>query len=456
MARILITVHKFFPQHKAGTEVLTLKIAKELLNRGHEILVVSCDPPDQDARHATGPESQDYEYDGIKVHAIGESLRLKNYSYQHEFIHPEIGEHFASVLNQFKPDLVHIMHAQNLSARVIEKAKELGLRVILSPTDFWFICPIVQLKRTDGTICRGPGPDAEHCITCYTPELLPPQEQFVEAFKKKIPMGGLLGDSLIGNLFYKSYLSKKEVFAKEATRQRPGALKEIGNKVDAITVPTEIMKELFVENGFRQELIHKIPFGIDTSLLEPFQTKVASDKIRIGFIGTIYEHKGLDILIEAFQMLDPGTRSELKIYGSTEQFPEYASQVQELAQSKDSHKSKIRFLGTFKNQDLGKVLTEIDVLVVPSRWYENTPLVMQSALATKTPLIVTDLGGMSELVKDGVNGLTFSLNDPKDLASKLARVESEPDLLEQFRSNIDNQRTVENMVDDLEKFYFPA
>lgn len=454
MARILITVHKFFPANKAGTEVLTLKIARELKERGHEILVVSADPPAVDARHATGPEWQEYEYEEITVHAVGESLRLKDYTYEHEFMHPAIGDHFDDLISQFKPDLVHVMHAQNLSAEVIVRAKKRGLRVIFSPTDFWFICPIVQLKRTDGSICEGPGPEAQHCISCYTPELIPSAEQFVEAVHNRLPVTRLLGKSVTASLGYGSYIKKKQSLAEAATRKRPGVLREVGNSVDAITVPTEIMKTLFIQNGFNENLIEKVPFGIDTSSLEGFQNKVASDTLRIAFIGTIYEHKGLDILLKAIQLLPDDADMVLKVYGNTEQFPDYASEVLELADASPAHKSKIHFLGTFANDKLGEVLTEVDVLVVPSRWYENTPLVIQSALATKTPLIATDLGGMSELVKEGVNGMLFKLNDEKDLAGKLEVILRDREKLETFRENIGPQRQVKDMVDDLEMLYF--
>ena len=105
------------------------------------------------------------------------------------------------------------------------------------------------------------------------------------------------------------------------------------------------------------------------------------------------------------------------------------------------------------NSELGKVLSNIDVLVVPSRWYENTPLVMESALATKTPLIVTNLGGMSELVKDGVNGYTFELNDEKSLFSALKKLIDDPGLLETMRNNIGPEKTIAQMVDEIEAIY---
>jgi glycosyltransferase involved in cell wall biosynthesis len=98
-------------------------------------------------------------------------------------------------------------------------------------------------------------------------------------------------------------------------------------------------------------------------------------------------------------------------------------------------------------------LQNLDVLVVPSRWYENTPLVIQSALATKTPLVGTDLGGLSELIHEGENGLLFPLNDAGALRKQLLRLLEDREFLHQLRDNIKPERTVADMVDDIESIY---
>ena len=458
MARILLTVHKFFPDHRAGTEVLTLKIAEELKRRGHEILIVTANPPDTDARlkpeHASQPPTRDYEVNGIRIHSIEEPLRLKDNKFSHEFYNPLIKQHFEGILAEFEPDLVHVMHAQNLSASIIEAAKEANLRVVLSPTDFWYICPVVQLKRPDGKVCEGPGPGAVKCLTCYTPELFPPEPEFRESVSSRFPnlKEGALG-SIATSILYPTYIAYKWIPAARATCERPHAISSIANQADAISVPTKLMKRLMAENGIDDGLIHHIPFGIDTSKLEAYQDKIPSPIFRIGFIGTIYEHKGLDLLIKAFQRLEHFDRCELKVYGSKEQFPEYFKTIEDIVDSDPRTRSRISFLGTFPNDQLGGVLQEIDLLVVPSRWYENTPLVMQSALTTRTPLLATDLGGMSELVEHGKNGYLFPLNDHITLSEILDSLERDRKKLGQLRENIGQQRTIADMVNDLEGLY---
>lgn len=452
----MITVHKFFPEHRAGTEVLTLKIAQDLIRRGHEVVVVTANPPDTDARYRAGAEEKRYTHEGINTVSLEEPLRLKGYKFPFEYQNPHVRARFAQLLDEFKPDIVHVMHAQNLSGSVIEEAKSRNLPVILQPTDFWFICPIVQLKRPNGAVCEGPGPGARNCFTCYTPELLPPQAEFIEAIDKRFPKVSKFSGRLGSTALYYAYLGSKLPQALRATAKRPDVLKTIANTTDAITVPTLLMKRLFIKNGINEELIHHVPFGIDTGKLLDWCEKPPSPLLRIGYIGTLFEHKGVDILIRAFQSLKASERAVLKIYGSTKQFPEYAETLKQLAHSDPATRDSISFLETFHNDDFGRVLSEIDVMVVPSRWYENTPLVMQSALTTKTPMIATNLGGMSELIDHEKNGLLFKLNDHRDLAAQLKKLMDDPLLLTKFRENIGPQRTIAIMVDELEALYNAA
>lgn len=456
MPRVLMTVHKFFPEHRAGTEVLTLKIAQDLIRRGYEVLVLTANPPDTDARFRPGEEVIRYTHEGINVVSFEEPLRLKGYRFSYEYQHPSIRERFGVLVEEFRPDIVHVMHAQNLSASIIEEAKSRSLPVIMSTTDFWFICPIVQLKRPNGQVCEGPGPFAKNCFTCYTPELMPPLNQFEEAIDSRFPAVGKLSGKIGSTALYAAYLAAKYPQAVKATMERPEILSAIANTTDAITVPTRLMQRLFIKNGIKAELIHHVPFGIDTAKLLDWCVKPPSEKLRIGYIGTLFEHKGVDILIRAFQALQAPERATLKIYGSPNQFPEYAQKLKTLAESCLRTRDSVLFLGTFPNDDFGKILSEIDVMVVPSRWYENTPLVMQSALTTKTPMIATDLGGMSELIDHEKNGLLFKLNDHEDLAGQLQKLLDDPAMLNRFKDNIGPQRTIAIMVDELEALYTAA
>lgn len=464
MRRVLLTAHKFFPQHRAGTEVLTLKIAQELQRRGVTVKVVAGNPPDLDARRPAQPGAHvsDYEHEGIPVHIVEEAMRLEEYGFSYEYYHPLIKRHFLGLIDDFQPDIVLVVHAQNLSASIVEACKERGVPVVFYSTDFWFVCPIVQLTRPDGAVCRGPGPLALKCLDCYTPKLLPPEGEITEAIAAKYqpfgsamaslpPLGRQAASFALANL----YRAAKAPAAVQATLERPSVLRSLANDFAKIMVPTILMRDIFTENGINSDLIKHVPFGIDTSKLVGHRTKKASPLLRIGYIGTFFEHKGVDLLIRAFLDLPLESRqvSELKLYGDLKQFPEYGSKLQKMAAPGSDKGRTIKFLGTFPNDELGSVLEEIDVLVVPSRWYENTPLVMQSALATRTPLIVTDLGGMAELVKHCENGLLFKLNDSNSLRAQLLSILKDRAMLKRMSENIKEERTVADMVNDIESVF---
>lgn len=451
MKRVLLTSHKFFPEHRAGTEVLTLRTAQELQKRGHEVLVLAANPPDQDARARDGQaQTNRYTYEGIPVVIIEEGLRLRNNDFYHEYDNPDLVPFFNDLLDEFKPDIVQINHCQNLSATIIDAAKSRSIPVILYATDFWFICPIVQLILPDGSVCRGPAPDASNCATCYTPHLLPDSSQVAEALAARLPVATPLIKAVQPALGA-AYRELKKPSALAATKARPAYLRQQANKLDKILVPTALMRDLFIENGIDRDLIQVCHFGIDLEELVKHTTKTPSRNFRIGYIGTFYNHKGVDLLINAFNNLSPQSAQlgTLKLYGNQNQFPDYFIELQKLAQGN----ANIQFCGTFPNSDYGKIMQDLDILVVPSRWYENTPLVMQSALATRTPLIVTDLGGMSELVKHEHNGLLFKLNDWHDLRDQLERVIGNRQFYEHLVSNIADERSVAAMVDDIKSVY---
>jgi glycosyltransferase involved in cell wall biosynthesis len=464
MKRLLLTVHKFFPDHRAGTEVLTLKVAQELMMRGYKVQVVTANPPDRDARcKGGGPETSDYEYEGVPVHVVEESLRQKHNSFRSEFFNPDVAEDFRKVLADFAPDVVHAFHFQNLSSSIIDEVLARKVPVVFSATDFWFICPIVQLRRTDGALCRGPEAFAKNCLTCYTPELFPPVSEFVEAFDGKYPKlkeakSGLPApiSNMANSALYAAYISGKIPSAMNATAARPKVLRDAANRLSAITVPTKLMNDLFVENGISPGIIHHVPFGIDTAPLIGFQTKTPSEELRIGYVGALAEHKGVDLLVRAFLGLPADAKAELAIYGDLKQFPDYGEFLQKLANDGSPNTSKITFEGSFPNSELGTKMSSIDVLVVPSRWYENTPLVIQSALACKTPVVATNLGGMSELIKHRRNGLLFDLNSESSLRAQFQSLLEEPELLGRLRANILPERTISQMVDQLECIYAAA
>lgn len=119
--KIVLTVHQFLPDFFAGTELITLGIARELMRRGHEVRVVAGFP----ARAPLSNEERfdSYVYEGIRVERFfhshapldpGENIIESDYN------NPLFGRFFQDFLREWKPDIVHFVHLARLSASAIE------------------------------------------------------------------------------------------------------------------------------------------------------------------------------------------------------------------------------------------------------------------------------------------------------------------------------------------------
>lgn len=110
-------------------------------------------------------------------------------------------------------------------------------------------------------------------------------------------------------------------------------------------------------------------------------------------------------------------------------------------------------MGHFNNNMISKIFSEIDILIVPSIWPENSPLVIQEAFLARTPVIASDIGGVPELITHNVNGLLFRANDSADLYNKVELIINNPDYVENLRQNISAVKTIEENAEELEKIY---
>jgi glycosyltransferase involved in cell wall biosynthesis len=113
----------------------------------------------------------------------------------------------------------------------------------------------------------------------------------------------------------------------------------------------------------------------------------------------------------------------------------------------------VQFLGPFENHDAVAIFSELDVLVVPSLWWENAPITIHEAILTGTPVITSDFGGMADFVRHGVNGLLFKVGDSTDLARQMAFLLEDPARLEALRRPPMPMKRMEEDAADMERRY---
>ncbi len=355
--------------------------------------------------------------------------------------------YFGQILENFKPALVHFFHLNRLGSGLIEQAAQAGIPRFMTPTDFWTICPTGQLVYGNGNLCAGPSAHAGNCVKHLAQST---QGGLIRIIAERLPTAG--ADWLV-QLTQKgvlpSYPQRKEVMA-IASRLDINISRL--NQLNGLIVPNKFMSQLLIEQGVSPRLITQSAFGIDIPSSDAVAPRsISRSPLRVGFIGTLAPHKGCHVLINGFNAL-PGERAVLKIYGSMEDRTEYSSELKRLA----DNNAAIEFCGTFHNSRIGEVLADLDVLVVPSLWYENTPLVVYSAQAAHCPVLASDLPGISSVIRDEVNGLLFDAGNTKELTRQLSRLIDERGLAAHLGSNSHKPKSTMAYVDELLKIWAAA
>src|SRR5260370_29896967 len=139
----------------------------------------------------------------------------------------------------------------------------------------------------------------------------------------------------------------------------------------------------------------------------------------------------------------------LEVYGSPGHFPEYDALVRNLAEAL----ANVSFRGTFPNETLPQVFAGLDVLAIPSLWYENSPLVLLSSFVLKTPVVASKVGSLGDLVEHRKNGLLFEMGNASDLALQFRALLEDTSLLDKLRTGIPEVRTIEQNTEELLEIY---
>jgi glycosyltransferase involved in cell wall biosynthesis len=411
--RVLYVCHQFFPEYYTGTERYVLDLAKQMQRMGHSVSVLTYATKAVGIQKSAGdPVSRRmYDHEGVPVIALRHvdfDRRGGLPSISFEIEDPLIFQELKWFLAEQSFDLLHCIHPMRL-ARGIRAAKESGLKVVLHLMDYWMICPRVTLQRLDGSLCDGPDHGRNCANFCYQ-------------------------DNEIRERIFKRYEDSLETL----------------KMVDTVLSHSRFLIEVFKQSGVDTRGFVHCPNGFDYANVKfNDRGRDRGDTVVFGFIGTILPHKGVEILIDAFKRV-AADNVRLKIYGGYFEEHEYYSRL--LAKAEED--KRIEFCGDYEFNSVARVLSGIDVVVVPSLWYENAPLVIGTAQAFGIPVIATGLGGMKEMVVDGVNGFTFRLGDAEDLADKIRLLAAEPGVLTNLSKNKMPPPRIESEAFLLERLYF--
>jgi glycosyltransferase involved in cell wall biosynthesis len=431
--KVALFVHCFFPDHFYGTETYTLQLAQDLQALGHEVVVVAGVFQGEPRRAELVTR---YDYAGISVVAIDKNFephtRIRE-TYWQETMRP----HFRALLSDLKPDVVHVTHLVNHTAVLLEEAKSAGYPLVGTLTDFFGFCFNNRLEAANGSSCTGPNMLRSNCIACFLKAISDRQRQELKVLNR-VPFGFQFG----GLALRLAGLPRSVV---PDIVRRPSILHRAYDAYDAMIAPTRFLRGEYVRNGFDPNRVTVSRFGVDLDR-SPKPVRPSGTPLIVGFIGQIAAHKGVDILVQAARSV-PAGQICLRVYGPHNQDPAYMARLRMMAGP------ETKFLGTFPPAQIGEVLAGIDLLAVPSRWHENSPLVLLNALASHTPVLVSNVAGLTEFVTDEKDGWCFRRGDCADLARRLAFLAANPQRCRELSNRTTYERTVRSMTEDVVSVY---
>ncbi len=406
--KILYLVHQFYPEWYTGTEKFVMNLATMMQKCGNKVKVMTYGYG-EDIKDSSFDQSigsiiyKEFIYKGIPVLALKHQKIPKDI--HHALSEKELAKVAKDLINREKPDIVHVGHSMRLG-NLVRILPGLNIPYIVTLTDFFLICPKYNLITSKNTLCSG-------------------------------PKGGNACQSSCPEFPIDSITSRLEM------------AREVLFNAKIVVSPSRFLAGMVEKEVYGLD-IKIVNHGLKYSTVKRNEKSYTKgDRIVFCYAGSLNHHKGVHILIDAFKKVG-SNNTFLKIYGSGPD-DSYVSSLMTMAK-KDR---RIEFCDVFQEDRVGEILSHVDVVITPSLWYENYPLVLHEALACNVPVIATDIGGMAEKIKDGVNGFLFRLAESQHLKEVLQMIADNPPILDTVKHNNNNMMipTVEQEAYTYERIY---
>lgn len=484
-------VHEFLPKHNAGTERYTHDLCQEL-SRNNEVTVLAGERDVSQKPHTYRDEI----LDGLSVRRL---FLPDRHHYRETYRNPGLDTAFLSLLSDLRPDVVHFQHLIYLSTSFVELAAARGIPVVMTLHDYWLMCPMGQLmgmqwERNSSSVTPEPcnGPEGEKCLLCMCPPL---RYLMGKGIKKRLDSPSELASDVsrigrillrgdrdeVRNMFgpVKARMKGERYLNTEDIREREAAMRGMVNRIRLFISPSSFLRDRFIEWGIPAERIIHLDNGTET---RPFLQYISerrgrgrnndkdgmennrgravkndenggavdngNAKIIFGFVGTVKPHKGSHVLLEALGRMKHRGKVRVVIYGDMNADPTYSEHLRRLGRDLD-----VVFGGRFDEAEKPEIYGKMDALVVPSLWYENSPVTIHEAFASGTPVIASDMGGIGELVNNKQNGMLFKSGNIRELSGCMDRLVENAGLRERLRKGIPIVKNMEKHAEELMELY---
>ncbi len=337
------------------------------------------------------------------------------------FIHANQDTNFpralTTLLTTLRPDVVHLHHYTNFGVEVFLHIRRAlpQARIVLTLHEFLGICNHFgqMVKRPSFFLCNAAS--AHDCARCF------PEK------------------------------TEQDFFLRELY------LKRFFGLVDHFVSPSQFLLDRYVAWGLPAARMSMVENGMPEPenglALPPEPEHHGAEGLVLGFFGQVSRLKGVNVLIDAARMLetDGVTGVRFEVYG------DYSNQPQAFRDDFDRRLAdapgNFRFMGPYENSRVRSLMQGVDAVMVPSVWWENSPLVIQEAFTARRPVICSDIGGMAEKVRDGVDGFHFRAGNPASLAALARRLAKEPQRLRALSATIAVPPTIRETSRTMLKLY---
>lgn len=412
--RVVVMSHSHPALSKGGAEIAAYQHFTMLKTLGHEAVFI-----------ASG-SGRVVPRDGVSFsQEFAEDEYLYSDNRFDHFIHgnldPAYPARLKDMLSEIRPDVVHLHHYINFGVETLLHIRRAlpVCRIIVTLHEYIAICHHMgQMVKTGGFgLCDESG--YRDCAKCFPDK------------------------------------SERDFFLREIYVKRFFGL------VDHFVAPSAFLRGRYVAWGLSENQISVIENGLplqDDHFVPP-RDLGSQAEIRIGYFGQISVLKGINVVIDAAKQIAKRNESgagnlniRFCVFGDhSGQPPAFRERFERDLQSAPA--STFTFMGPYSNVAVQKLMGSVDAVLVPSIWWENSPLVIQEAFRAGRPVICSDIGGMAEKVRDGLDGFHFQAGSAASLCDVLQSIAADPDKLSRIAQTQRRPLSLEDAVTRLVQIY---
>lgn len=409
--KILIISHAHPKISKGGGENAAYNLFKEIQHRdNYEVIFLAYNPLGSPNNLGTCLEI--YALDGSEIILSGGSPDHFIFSQLNTIL---ICNNFRDLLDCFQPTIVHFHHYIHIGLEMIREVRKYSKEVpiIMTLHEYLAICNNdgKMIKTSKNKLCNQAIPtDCHKCFPNKSPE-----------------------DFQLRELYIKSFF----------------------NLIDIFIAPSQFLLNRYMTWGIPQERMVHLDNGL--SLNKPASPRTLAfqeRRTKFAYFGTLSIFKGTLVIFEAMERLPKEIRRKitLDIYGANLEFQsqDFQNKFSELLEKTTDC---VRFHGPYQSEEMPKLMANVDWVIVPSIWWENSPLVIEEALFHKRPVICSNIGGMAEKVEHEQSGLHFQVGSAADLANCIIRAATEEGLWDKLSNGISDRLTIEEVADQTLEIY---